>query len=48
MSIGNPQCVIDAGAEVEELDLSLIGPDIEASDLFPNRTNVSFINRRVR
>jgi diaminopimelate epimerase len=43
VSIGNPQCVIDAGDEVEELDLPAIGPSIEHSDLFPNRTNVSFI-----
>ena len=43
VSIGNPQCVIDAGDEVEDLDLAAIGPAIENSDLFPNRTNVSFI-----
>jgi len=43
VSIGNPQCVIDVGDEVEELDLAAIGPGIESADLFPNRTNVSFI-----
>jgi diaminopimelate epimerase len=43
VSIGNPQCVIDAGNEVEDLDLAGIGPAIEGSELFPNRTNVSFI-----
>jgi diaminopimelate epimerase len=43
VSIGNPQCVINAGAEVEDLDLGAIGPEIERSELFPNRTNVSFI-----
>jgi diaminopimelate epimerase len=43
VSIGNPQCVIDAGDEVEELDLGAIGPEIEHSELFPNRTNVSFV-----
>ena len=43
VSIGNPQCVIDAGEELEELDLESIGPEIEHSELFPNRTNVSFI-----
>jgi diaminopimelate epimerase len=42
VSIGNPQCAIAAGSEVESLDLSAIGPEIENSDLFPNRTNVSF------
>jgi diaminopimelate epimerase len=43
VSIGNPQCAIVVGEELEELDLSAIGPDIEADDLFPNRTNVSFL-----
>jgi diaminopimelate epimerase len=44
VNVGNPQCVIDAGAEVEELDLGAIGPEIEGNtELFPNRTNVSFI-----
>jgi diaminopimelate epimerase len=43
VSIGNPQCVIDAGDEVDELDLAAVGPGIERSELFPNRTNVSFI-----
>jgi diaminopimelate epimerase len=43
VNVGNPQCVIDAGAEVETLDLETIGPEIERNELFPNRTNVSFI-----
>jgi diaminopimelate epimerase len=43
VSIGNPQCVIDAGEEMEDLDLAAIGPAIERAELFPNRTNVSFI-----
>jgi diaminopimelate epimerase len=43
VSIGNPQCVIEAGEEVEELELGAIGPEIERSELFPNRTNVSFV-----
>jgi diaminopimelate epimerase len=43
VSIGNPQCAILVGDELEELDLSEIGPEIEASELFPNRTNVSFL-----
>jgi diaminopimelate epimerase len=42
VSIGNPQCVIEVGSEVEDLDLAVIGPSIESHDLFPNRTNVSF------
>ncbi len=42
VSIGNPQCAIEAGPDIEDLDLKLIGPEIENSGLFPNRTNVSF------
>ncbi|HSD24764.1 MAG TPA: diaminopimelate epimerase [Solirubrobacterales bacterium] len=42
LSIGNPQCAIDVGAELESLDLRTLGPEIENSPLFPNRTNVSF------
>jgi diaminopimelate epimerase len=42
VSIGNPQCVIEAGGELETLNLAAIGPEIENSPLFPNRTNVSF------
>ncbi len=43
VSIGNPQCVIEAGDRIEELDLAGLGPQIEHHELFPNRTNVSFI-----
>jgi diaminopimelate epimerase len=43
VSIGNPQCVIEVGEELEELDLAAVGPEIERHELFPNRTNVSFI-----
>ena len=42
ISIGNPQCAIEAPEGLEQLDLALIGPEIERSELFPNRTNVSF------
>jgi diaminopimelate epimerase len=43
VSIGNPQCAIVVGEELDELDLGAIGPGIEGSELFPNRTNVSFL-----
>jgi diaminopimelate epimerase len=43
VSIGNPQCAIVVGDELEGLDLGVLGPPIEASELFPNRTNVSFL-----
>jgi diaminopimelate epimerase len=44
VSIGNPQCAIriDDRDELERLDLSTIGPEIEHAPLFPNRTNTSF------
>jgi diaminopimelate epimerase len=43
ISIGNPQCVIEVGDELEDLDLGAIGPEIERHELFPNRTNASLI-----
>lgn len=43
VSIGNPQCAIVVGEELESLDLAAIGPGIEGNALFPNRTNVSFL-----
>ncbi len=44
VNVGNPQCVIEVGDELEQLDLAAIGPAIEGNaELFPNRTNVSFI-----
>jgi diaminopimelate epimerase len=43
VSIGNPQCAIVVGGDLEDLDLGAIGPGIEAHELFPNRTNVSFL-----
>jgi diaminopimelate epimerase len=43
VSIGNPQCAIVVDEGLDELDLGAIGPDIEGHELFPNRTNVSFL-----
>lgn len=43
VSIGNPQCAIVVGEELDDLDLGEIGPQIEGHALFPNRTNVSFV-----
>ncbi|HWN72324.1 MAG TPA: diaminopimelate epimerase [Solirubrobacterales bacterium] len=43
VSVGNPQCAIVVGEELDELDLGEIGPGIEGHELFPNRTNVSFL-----
>ena len=41
VSIGNPQCAIRV-LDPDTVDLAAIGPRIERSELFPNRTNVSF------
>lgn len=43
VSIGNPQCAIEVGEGLDDLDVSGIGPEIEGHEIFPNRTNVSFI-----
>ncbi|HEX8051119.1 MAG TPA: diaminopimelate epimerase [Solirubrobacterales bacterium] len=43
VSVGNPQCAIVVGEELDELNLGEIGPGIEGHELFPNRTNVSFL-----
>lgn len=48
LSIGNPQCSIELpdGEDLESFDLVAHGAPIEANtDLFPNRTNVSFWRR---
>jgi diaminopimelate epimerase len=45
VSIGNPQCSIEVDDGLEAIDLDVVGPPIEANELFPNRTNVSFWTR---
>jgi diaminopimelate epimerase len=45
VQVGNPQVSIEVTDGLEELDLQRYGPGIEHSDLFPNRTNVSFWRR---
>jgi diaminopimelate epimerase len=48
VSIGNPQCAVEMSGEesLETLDLGELGPPIEGNtELFPNRTNVSFWRR---
>ncbi len=42
VNVGNPQCAIEVDDGLEQLDLGEIGPAIESSKLFPNRTNASF------
>jgi diaminopimelate epimerase len=50
VSIGNPQCAIHVEdlATLNALDLPTIGPPIEAHELFPNRTNVSWYTALTR
>jgi len=43
VNVGNPQCVIEVGDGLEELPIADFGHEIERHDLFPNRTNVSFV-----
>jgi diaminopimelate epimerase len=43
VNVGNPQCVVEVGDEVEDLDLQRLGRRIEVHELFPNRTNASFV-----
>ncbi len=47
VSIGNPQCAIHVPdmATLNALDLPAIGGAIEAHELFPNRTNVSWFTQ---
>jgi diaminopimelate epimerase len=42
VQVGNPQCAIEVGEGLEQLELERYGPEIERHELFPNRTNVSF------
>ena len=43
VSVGNPQCAIELRDGLAKLDVATLGPSIEGNtDLFPNRTNVSF------
>jgi diaminopimelate epimerase len=45
VQVGNPQVSIEAGDELESLDLQRYGPGIERNELFPNRANASFWRR---
>jgi diaminopimelate epimerase len=48
VNVGNPQCAIELGdeLELEQLDLGTLGPAIEHHELFPSRTNVSWFVAR--
>lgn len=43
VDMGNPHCVIESN-DLENLDIGLLGPEIENHALFPQRTNVEFMN----
>ena len=44
VNIGNPHCVFFLPEKVETIDLPNIGPKVEHSSLFPQKTNVEFCN----
>jgi len=46
-SIGNPHFVIFVD-DVKDIDLAAVGPEIEHNPLFPDRTNVEFVEVRDR
>ena len=43
LSMGNPHCVIMTD-DVDGLDISVIGPQLESAPVFPRRANVSFVS----
>lgn len=45
VQVGNPQVAIEVPDGLEDLDLQRYGPEIESSELFTHRTNVSFWRR---
>jgi diaminopimelate epimerase len=44
VSMGNPHAIAFIEDDVDQIDLSRIGPIIESHDLFPNKTNFSIVN----
>ena len=42
--MGNPHCVIFQKEDVDDLDLTRIGPKFEHHPLFPERVNTEFVN----
>jgi carbamoyl-phosphate synthase large subunit len=41
VSVGNPHCVVFCDA-IDGIDLSIIGPQFEYADIFPERVNTEF------
>ena len=50
VSMGNPHAVafLENEAELEALDLRVVGPTVENDPLFPEKTNVEFVHSRNR
>jgi diaminopimelate epimerase len=48
VDVGNPHCIIplDPGVDLASFPLTEVGPGLELLPLFPNRTNVEFIQPR--
>ena len=45
VGMGNPHAVCFVDQDVEQLDLEAIGPDLEHNAVFPNRSNIEFVER---
>ena len=44
VSMGNPHCVVFVDEPLAEFTVSRLGQLLERADVFPNRTNVEFVN----
>lgn len=44
VSMGNPHCVIVVEQDIGTINIEKIGPLIETHELFPDKTNVEFVN----
>ncbi len=44
VSMGNPHCVIFMDEDIQNLDMSVIGPVFEHHVIFPDRINAEFVN----
>ncbi len=44
VSMGNPHCVIIVDQDIRAINIEKIGPLIENHELFPDKTNVEFVN----
>lgn len=43
LSVGNPHCVVFVN-DLVDLDIKLIGPELENHSIFPNKSNIEFVS----